>query len=316
MNVFRGSAHLRAAPPCALTIGNFDGVHRGHHALLQALTAGARARSLASCVMTFEPHPKEFFTPTEAPPRILNLRDKLIAFADIGIDRVVIERFNAAYAKLTPEQFVAEILLRRLNTKWILIGDDFCYGAKRAGDFTSLKRAGEEFGFEVSNINTVLENQERISSSALRHALAEGDMPKAALLLGRPYMISGHVVYGRQLGRTLGFPTLNIAVANHLQERKPAMTGIYTVRVHGLSDKPLPGVASLGVRPTVEDAGRVLLETHLFDFNQQVYGRIIRVELLEKIRDEAKYPDLDSLQSAIQNDAQCARDYFQKKVHV
>ena len=316
MNVFRGSAHLRAAPPCALTIGNFDGVHRGHHALLAALTAGARARGLASCVMTFEPHPKEFFSPAEAPPRILNLRDKLTAFADIGIDRVVIERFNAAYAKLTPEQFVAEILLRRLNTKWILIGDDFCYGAKRAGDFASLKRAGEEFGFEVSNINTVLENQERISSSALRSALAEGDMAKAALLLGRPYMISGHVIYGRQLGRTLGFPTLILAVANHLHERKPAMTGIFTVLVHGLGDTPLPGVASLGVRPTVEDAGRVLLEVHLFDFNAQVYGRTIRVELLEKIRDEAKYPDLETLQSAIQNDAQCARDYFQKKVHV
>jgi riboflavin kinase/FMN adenylyltransferase len=266
--------------------------------------------------MTFEPHPKEFFTPTEAPPRILNLRDKLTAFAEIGIDRVVIERFNAAYAKLTPEQFVAEILIQRLNTKWILIGDDFCYGAKRAGDFTSLKRAGEEFGFEVSNINTVLENHERISSSALRHALAEGDMPKVELLLGRPYMISGHVIYGRQLGRTLGFPTLNIAVANHLQERKPAMTGIFTVLVHGLGDKPLPGVASLGVRPTVEDAGRVLLEVHLFDFKQQVYGRMIRVELLEKIRDEAKYPDLETLQSAIQNDAQCARDYFQKKIYV
>ena len=234
MNVFRGSAHLRAAPPCALTIGNFDGVHRGHHALLKALTVGARARGLTSCVMTFEPHPKEFFTPAEAPPRILNLRDKLSAFANIGIDRVVIERFNAAYAKLTPEEFVAEILMRRLNTKWILIGDDFCYGAKRAGDFASLKRAGEAFGFEVSNINTVLESQERISSSALRSALAEGDMPKAALLLGRPYLISGHVIYGRQIGRTLGFPTLNLAVANHLHERKPAMTGIFTVLVLSL----------------------------------------------------------------------------------
>ncbi|MDP3621884.1 MAG: bifunctional riboflavin kinase/FAD synthetase [Polynucleobacter sp.] len=316
MNVFRGSAQLRAAPPCALTIGNFDGVHRGHRALLEALTAGAQARGLASCVMTFEPHPKEFFTPTLAPPRILNLRDKLAAFAEIGINQVVIERFNTAYAQLTPEQFVAEVLIKRLHTKWILIGDDFCYGAKRAGNFASLKRAGEEFGFEVSNINTVLENQERISSSALRNALAQGDMVKAELLLGRPYAISGHVIYGRQLGRTLGFPTLNIAVANHLQERKPAMTGIFTVLVHGLGDKPLPGVASLGVRPTVEDAGRVLLEVHVFDFNAQVYGRIIRVELLEKIRDEAKYPDLDTLQSAIQHDAQYARDYFQKKVHV
>ena len=316
MNVFRGSAQLRAVPACALTIGNFDGVHRGHRALLEALTIGAKAKGLTSCVMTFEPHPKEFFSPATAPSRILNLRDKLAAFAEIGIDQVVIERFNTAYAELTPEQFVSEILIRRLNTKWILIGDDFCYGAKRAGNFVSLQRAGEQFGFEVSNINTVLENQERISSSALRNALAQGDMSKAEILLGRPYAISGHVIYGRQLGRTLGFPTLNIAVANHLPERKPAMTGIFTVLVHGLGVDPLPGVASLGVRPTVEDMGRVLLEVHVFDFNATVYGRIIRVELLEKIRDEAKYPDLDALQFAIQNDAQYARDYFQKKVHV
>jgi len=283
---------------------------------LKQLIDGAKGRSLVSCVMTFEPHPKEFFLPEQAPPRILNLRDKLSALAQIGIDRVVVEHFNAAFARLTPEEFVSEIIVKRLNAKWILIGDDFCYGAKRAGNFTSLQAAGEKYGFEVSSIHTIIEDGERISSSALREALAAGDMEQASKLLGRPYGISGHVIHGQKLGRTLGFPTLNLAVANHLHHRKPATTGIFTAQVMGLGNKPLPAVASLGVRPTVEDEGRVLLETHIFDYNEDVYGKIITVELLEKIRDEAKYPDLDTLTQAIAADATHARNYFQKKIYV
>jgi len=266
--------------------------------------------------MTFEPHPKEFFSPEQAPPRILNLRDKLAALAEIEIDRVVVEHFNAAFARLTPDEFVSEIIVKRLNAKWILIGDDFCYGAKRAGNFASLKAAGEKYGFEVSSIQTISENGERISSSALRAALANGDMNQAEKLLGRPYGISGHVIHGQRLGRQLGFPTLNLAVANHLHHRKPTTTGIFTAQVLGLSDKPLPAVASLGVRPTVEDEGRVLLETHIFDYQQDVYGKIITVELLEKIRDEAKYDGLDALTKAIAADAKHARNYFQKKTYV
>ncbi|QWD63757.1 bifunctional riboflavin kinase/FAD synthetase [Polynucleobacter sp. MWH-UH2A] len=316
MNVFRGSTPFSAGPACALTIGNFDGVHRGHHALLKQLVAGARERDLTSCVLTFEPHPKEFFSPKEAPPRILNLRDKLAALADLGIDRVVVEHFNSAFARLSPEEFVSEIIVKRLNTKWILIGDDFCYGAKRAGNFASLKAAGEKYGFEVSSIQTILEDGERISSSALRSALANGDMKQAEKLLGRPYAISGHVIHGQKLGRKLGFPTLNLAVANHLHHRKPATTGIFTAQVLGLGGEALPAVASLGVRPTVEDEGRVLLETHIFDYQQDVYGKIITVELLEKIRDEEKYDDLDTLTNAIAQDAKVARNYFQKKSYV
>ncbi len=316
MNVFRGPTQFSAGPACALTIGNFDGVHRGHCALLKQLVEGAHERGLKSCVMTFEPHPKEFFSPDQAPPRILNLRDKLAALSEIGIDRVVVEHFNAAFARLSPEEFVTEIIVKRLNAKWILIGDDFCYGAKRAGNFASLKIAGEKYGFTVSSIQTILEDGERISSSALRSALAQGDMNQAEKLLGRPYGISGHVIHGRQLGRQLGFPTLNLAVANHLHHRKPATTGIFTAQVIGLADKPLPAVASLGVRPTVEDEGRVLLETHIFDYQEDVYGKIITVELLEKIRDEAKYDDLETLKNAIASDAKHARNYFQKKAYV
>lgn len=291
-------------------------MHRGHCALLKQLVDGAKERGLVSCVMTFEPHPKEFFAPEQAPPRIMNLRDKLAAFSSIGIDRVVVEHFQSAFARLTPEEFVSEIIVKRLNAKWILIGDDFCYGAKRAGNFTSLQAAGQQYGFEVSSIQTILENGERISSSALRTALANGDMKLAEKLLGRPYGISGHVIHGQQLGRQLGFPTLNLAVANHLHHRKPATTGIFTAQVLGLDEKPLAAVASLGVRPTVEDQGRVLLETHIFDYDKDAYGKIITVELLEKIRDEAKYEDLEALTKAIASDAAHARNYFQKKTHV
>ena len=316
MNVFRGSTQFSAGPAIALTIGNFDGVHRGHRALLDQLKTIASANDLASCVMTFEPHPKEFFSPDQAPPRILNLRDKLAAFSDIGIERVVVEHFNSAFSRLNPEDFVSEILVNRLRAKWILVGDDFCYGAKRAGNFESLKAAGKRSGFEVSKIETVFEQGERISSSSLREALANGKMDRVERLLGRPYAISGHVLHGKKLGRKLGFPTMNIAVANHLHRRKPATSGIFIAQVHGLSDNPLPAVSSLGIRPTVEDEGRVLLETHLFDFDKDVYGQIIKVELLEKIRDEEKYPDLDMLQIAIASDAMRARNYFQKKNHV
>jgi len=286
VNVFRGPTQFSAGPACALTIGNFDGVHRGHRALLKQLKDGAKEKGLVSCVMTFEPHPKEFFSPEQA------------------------------FAKLTPEEFVSEILVKRLNAKWILIGDDFCYGAKRAGNFASLKASGNQLGFEVSSIATVLEDGERISSSALRDALANGDMPLASKLLGRPYGISGHVIHGQKLGRELGFPTLNLAVANHLHHRKPATSGIFVAQVHGLSNKPLPAVASLGVRPTVEDEGRVLLETHVFDYDQDAYGKIVTVELLEKIRGEEKYTDLNTLTHAIAADAQYARNYFQKKTYV
>ena len=313
MNVFRGSTQFSAGPAIALTIGNFDGVHRGHRALLDQLKTIAAANGLASCVMTFEPHPKEFFAPDQAPPRILNLRDKLAAFSDIGIERVVVEHFNSAFARLNPEDFVSEILVKRLHAKSILIGDDFCYGAKRAGNFESLKAAGIRNGFEVSKIETIFEQGERISSSSLREALANGKMEQAERLLGRPYAISGHVLHGKKLGRQLGFPTMNIAVANHLHRRKPATSGIFITQVHGLGDKPLPAVSSLGIRPTIEDEGRVLLETHLFDFDKDVYGQIIKVELLEKIRDEEKYHSLDILQNAIASDAKHAINYFQKK---
>jgi riboflavin kinase/FMN adenylyltransferase len=316
VKVIRGIPPVSNWTPCALTIGNFDGVHRGHQALLKKLVQTAKEKNIQSCVMTFEPHPIEYFAPEKAPSRILSLRDKLEALAEVGIDQVLVIHFNQHFANLSPTEFVEKILVNGLQVQSILIGDDFHYGAKRAGNFLSLCEAGQKYGFTVERMETLEENNQRISSSATREALKQGDLSLARQLLGRPYMLSGHVLHGQKLGRTLGFPTLNISLANKLHRRKPAAQGIFIAQVHGLSDNPLPAVASLGQRPTVDDSGRYLLEVHIFNFNQLVYGKLVRIELLEKIRDEAKYNDLETLKNAIDQDATAAKNYFEITDHV
>ncbi|KQV54189.1 MULTISPECIES: bifunctional riboflavin kinase/FAD synthetase [unclassified Duganella] len=310
MKVFRGLPNAAARAPCALTIGNFDGVHRGHQALLARVRAAADQLGLESAVMTFEPHPREFFARkmgdmSKAPPRIANLRDKLQALENNGVDRVIVEHFCDAFAGQSPQAFVEKVLVEGLHVKWLMVGDDFCYGAKRAGNVALLAEAGRQYGFEVAVLATVRNGETRISSSAVRTALAEGDFPHAQALLGHPYSISGHVIHGAKLGRDIGFPTLNLRVPH-----RPALAGIFIVQVHGLGDKPLPAVASLGVRPTVEDAGRVLLEVHVFDFARNCYGKVVRVEFLQKIRDEEKFIDLPTLVKAIERDADQARAFF------
>ncbi|HZX28732.1 MAG TPA: bifunctional riboflavin kinase/FAD synthetase [Telluria sp.] len=310
MRVFRGLPNDRARAPCALTIGNFDGVHRGHQALLAHVRAAADRLQLEAAVMTFEPHPREFFAQklgdlSKAPNRIANLRDKLSSLARAGIDRVIVEHFNAHFASMSPQEFTERVLVQGLHVKWLMVGDDFCYGAKRAGNVAMLAEAGKQFGFEVHTLPTVMHGEHRISSSAVRAALDVGDFARAKELLGHGYSMSGHVIHGQKLGRTLGFPTLNLRVAH-----RPALHGVFIVQVHGLGPEPVPGVASLGVRPTVEDAGRMLLEVHLFDYNAACYGKLVRVEFLQKIRDEEKYSDLATLTAAIENDAAQARHYF------
>ncbi|TMS56598.1 bifunctional riboflavin kinase/FAD synthetase [Imbroritus primus] len=306
MKVFRGLPNAESKAPCALTIGNFDGVHRGHQSLLALARAAADARGLPLCVMTFEPHPREFFMPERAPTRITLLRDKLEALRSNGVDRVVVEHFNAHFAAQTPDEFVRHVLVEGLHAKWVLVGDDFCYGARRAGDFATLRAAAGQYGFEVEQMGVISEGGVRISSSAVREALADGNLQHARRLLGHGYAISGHVVHGKKLGRQLGFPTLNLRISH----KRPAVSGIFVVQVHGLGDHPLPGVASIGVRPTVEDAGRVLLEVHLFDFDAEIYGRLIRVEFMKKLRDEMRYDSLDELQVAIAQDCADARNFF------
>jgi riboflavin kinase/FMN adenylyltransferase len=313
MKVFRGLPNDRARAPCALTIGNFDGVHRGHQALLAHVTAAAQRLGLESAVMTFEPHPREYFARrandmSKAPARIANLRDKLESLSDAGVDRVIVEHFNEHFASMSPQEFTKKVLVDGLHVKWLMVGDDFCYGAKRAGNVALLAEAGKEYGFEVHSLPAVLHDSTRISSSAVRAALAAGDFDATRALLGHPYSMSGHVIHGAKLGRTLGFPTLNLRVAH-----RPALAGIFVVQVHGLAEQPLPAVASLGVRPTVEDAGRMLLEVHVFDWNQPCYGKLVRVEFLTKLRDEEKYIDLPTLTAAIERDAQQARAWFAQR---
>lgn len=314
MKVFRGLPNAASRAPCALAIGNFDGVHLGHQALLSDLRAAATRLNVDAAVMSFEPHPRAFFAQmlgdlSKAPSRIANLRDNLSALDQAGVDRVIVEHFNAHFASLSPDEFIQKILVDGLHVKLVMVGDDFRFGAKRAGDIHTLKEAGERYGFIVQTMGTVERNGERISSSAVRAALAAGNFDEAKHLLGRPYQISGHVVHGQKLGRTLGFPTLNLRIAHH----KPAVMGIFVVQVHGLSEAPLPAVASMGVRPTVDDSGRVLLETHILDHRVDAYGKVIHVEFLQKLRDEEKYVDLPTLTDAINRDADQARSYFKQR---
>ena len=316
MRVFRGFQHPGLASACALTIGSFDGVHRGHQAMLALLTNEARHRGVASCVLTFEPHPRDFFAaragkPDSAPARIGTLRDKLAELERCGIDQVIVLPFDERLAALAPEAFIAQVLVRGLRARYVLVGDDFRFGARRAGDYAMLDAAGAEQGFDVARMQSYEVHGLRVSSSAVRSALAVGDMPRAAALLGRPYAVSGHVLHGARLGRDLGFRTLNLRFA-HV---RPAASGIFVARVHGLPGGALPGVASFGRRPTVEDDGRVLLEVHCLQWSASLgadggYGRLLRVELLHWLHGERKYASLDALREGIARDVDDARAWL------
>ena len=304
MQVFRGLPALTARHrPIALTLGNFDGVHRGHQAMLARLTEAAEDLALPSAVLTFDPHPREFFEPGAAPPRLSTLRDKLERLAACGVTEVHIARFDAALAAMRPETFVDEVLEGRLETRWVLVGDDFRFGKGRSGDLAVLRRLATRFSVEA--MPTVVVDGERASSSAVRAALAAGQFERATRLLGRPHAVTGRVAHGDKLGRKLGFPTANIV----LRHASP-LTGVFTVRVHGLGQTSRAGVASVGVRPTVKADAKPLLEVFVFDFDEACYGRRVTVDFLHKLRDEARYPDLDTLSRQIQADVLEAREYF------
>ncbi|MBV7455611.1 bifunctional riboflavin kinase/FAD synthetase [Acidovorax sp. sif1233] len=332
MKIFRGFHHPGIARSCALTIGNFDGVHRGHQAMLALLNSEAAHRQVDSCVLTFEPHPRDYFAgalhkPELAPARVGTLRDKLTELARCGVQQTVVLPFDAALAAQSPEAFIDEVLVQGLGARYVLVGDDFRFGRQRAGDYAMLDAAGQARGFDVARMNSYEVHGLRVSSSAVRQALAQGDMDAAARLLGRPYTISGHVVHGRKLGRELGataegagdgFRTLNLRFAHW----KPAASGIFAVLVHGLGregDALLQGVANLGVRPSLDpddvNGGRVLLETHCLQWPAELgaegaYGKIVRVELLHKLHDELKYDGLAALTAGIAKDCADARAYF------
>ena len=320
MKVFRGYRNSKLAAHCALTIGNFDGVHRGHQAMLALLKNEAQHRGVPSCVMTFEPHPRDYFAalankPETAPPRIATLRDKLTELAACGIDQTVVLPFDARLASQQPEDFIHDVLIAGLGARYVLVGDDFRFGAKRAGGYAMLDAAGQRSGFDVARMNSYEVQSTRVSSSAVRQALSIGDMAQVASLLGRPYSISGHVVHGRKLGRDLGFRTLNLRFSHW----NPAASGIFAVHVFGLGSTPLVGVANLGIRPSIDandvNGGRVLLETYCLDWPEALgaeggYGKIVRVELLHKLHDELKYDSLDALKKGIAKDCNDSREYF------
>jgi riboflavin kinase/FMN adenylyltransferase len=304
MVVTHGSLQ-RAPGGCALTIGNFDGVHRGHRALIERVTAKARELEVTSCVLTFEPHPREFFARDAAPARLTRLRDKLELIAAAGIARVHVARFDRRFAALSAQLFVEDVLVRGLATRSLLVGTDFRFGARRTGDYAALEAAAARHGFEVESVPDVLFEGARVSSSAVRAALNAGELAAAERLLGHPYTISGRVAHGAKLGRDLGFPTANIVL-----RRAAPLAGIFAVEVDGLAVGSRRGVASLGRRPTVNPVPVPLLEVHLFDWEGELYGEHLRVRFLKKLRDEEKYDGLDALKEAIARDARRAREYF------
>ena len=325
MRVFRGLRHPDLAAACALTIGNFDGVHRGHQAMLALLVSEAAHRGLPPAVMSFEPNPRDYFAglrsqPEAAPARIATLRDKLGELERCGIEQVVVLRFDAAFAAQSPDAFIGNVLVAGLGVRYVLVGDDFRFGARRAGDYAMLDAAGATHGFDVARMMSYEVHGARVSSSAVRAALGAGDMKGVEALLGRPYSVSGHVLHGAKLGRALGesapgrgdgFRTLNL----RFPHPRPAALGVFVARLHGLGESALDGVASLGRRPTVDDSGRVLLEVHAFDWPERLgaeggYGKLVRVELLAKLRDEARYDSLELLADAIDRDGKDARAWL------
>lgn len=308
MQITRGIP-VAADSPVALTIGNFDGVHLGHQAMLDSLLYAARERSLPPCVMTFEPHPREFFAPDQAPTRLTSLREKLELLAARGVARTHICRFDYAFAQISADDFVSRIVVAGLHARWLLVGDDFRFGSRRAGDIVTLRQASARFGFEVESMASVTLDGGRVSSTAVRNALVAGDLGRAGRLLGRAYSISGRVVRGQGIGHKLGFPTANV----QMKHNRPPLAGIFAVELAGVGERTLRGVASLGVRPTLEAKGKPVLEVHLFDFDGSLYGRHVRVDFLHKFRDEEKYADLAALTRQIGIDVENARSFFARR---
>ncbi|MBN6065212.1 bifunctional riboflavin kinase/FAD synthetase [Aggregatibacter actinomycetemcomitans] len=306
MQLIRGLGNLpQNLHACALTIGNFDGVHLGHQAILRHLRAKADELHLPMVVMLFEPQPREYFCGKDAPARLMRLRDKLHYLEQAGVDIVIVAKFDRTFAALPAQQFIEDWLVRKLKVKFLSIGDDFKFGAKRQGNFAMLQQAGEQFGFTVEDNRSFCLDELRISSTAIRLALANDDLPLAEKLLGHPYRILGRVIHGNELGRTIGFPTANIRLHRQVNPVK----GVYAVKVRLKSGAFFNGVANIGTRPTINGVNQ-LLEAHLFDFQGDLYGQCLEVELCRKIRNEMKFPSFDALKAQIAQDVETAKNIF------
>ncbi len=307
MELIRGIRHFRPEHRgCVATIGAFDGVHLGHQAVLRQLIAKGVEMGLPSTVVLFEPLPREFFSPNDAPARLMSFREKFDALRDLGIDRVLRIRFTPEFRDMTANEFIHTLFVAGLGVKYIVVGDDLRFGRNRSGDFELLRKFGKVDGFEVVDTSTLKITDERVSSTRIREVLAEADFVLAERLLGRPYSIFGRVMVGQQLGRTIGTPTANV----ELHRLRAPLSGVFAVEVYGAADGMCPGVANVGVRPTIGDLSKAILEVHLLNFNQNIYGRKIRVVFRKKLRDEAKFDGLDALQAQIAVDVEQARSFF------
>jgi len=306
MELIRGIQNLRPEHHgCVATIGNFDGVHLGHQAVIGQLAEKGSELGLPTLVMVFEPQPLEVFKGEQAPARLTRFREKLRALARFAVDRLLCIRFSNSFAKMSAEVFIKDVLVDGLGIRYLVVGDDFRFGAGRKGDFEMLRQAGEQYGFEVANLHSFRISGERVSSTLIRQALAVGKMEAAEKLLGRPYRMCGRVAHGDKIGRTLGIPTANI----YLHRKVSPVQGIYVVEVFGLKGEPLQGVASVGNRPTVGGT-RPLLEVYIFDFSDDIYGKYLNIDFLHKIRDEKKFASLEELKTWIEDDVVKARDWF------
>ncbi len=290
---------------CVLTIGNFDGVHLGHLRVLAQVSQQAKFLQLPSVVMTFEPQPMELFAKEKAPARLTRLRDKFVQLSKLKIDRLLCVNFNKRFADWPAESFISDLLVKRLGVKFLVVGDDFCFGRDRAGNFDMLKAAGKKYGFEVVNTHSFCVREHRVSSTSIRKALADDNIASAEMYLGRAYSINGRVSHGQKLGRTIGFPTANIP----LKRCVSPVSGVYVVQVHGLGGTPVGGVANIGQRPTVNGT-RQQLEVHLFDFDENLYGKQLEVSLLKKLRDEQRFESFGALKKQIELDAEAARAWL------
>ncbi|PWI32070.1 bifunctional riboflavin kinase/FAD synthetase [Vibrio albus] len=311
MELIRGIHNIKPEHyGCVLTIGNFDGVHLGHLEVLAQVASKAKALGLPSAAMIFEPQPLELFIGEKAPARLTRLRDKYVQLRKLQLDRLLCVNFNQRFADLSAHAFIRDLLVDRLGVKFLVVGDDFCFGRGRAGNFSMLQEAGKKFGFEVVNTRSFCVREQRVSSTAIREALASNNLSEAERMLGRTYSINGRVSHGRKLGRTIGFPTANIP----LKRCVSPVSGVYAVEVHGLQGGPVGGVANIGHRPTVNGI-RQQLEVHLFDFSGNLYGQQLEVSLLKKLRDEQKFESFDVLKKQIELDAEAARVWLRQLEH-
>ncbi|GMQ92403.1 MAG: bifunctional riboflavin kinase/FAD synthetase [Gammaproteobacteria bacterium] len=306
MELIRGLHNIKPQHHgCVATIGSFDGVHRGHQAVIARLAEKSREFDLPALVMTFEPQPLEYFQPDKAPVRLYRLRDKITALRQTTIDRTLCVEFDYHFAALEAEEFIDQVLFKALGVRHLVAGDDFRFGKDRIGDFAMLQTRGAELGFDVETLPTYEVNGERVSSTRIRHCLDRSDFSAAADLLGRPYQISGRVAHGDKIGRTIGIPTANI----HLHRNRSPLQGIFVTELYGIGSEALPGVASIGTRPTVGGT-RALLEVHLFDFGEDIYGRYVNIGFMKKLRDEEKFDNIEDMRKQIERDIEDGRAFF------